>query len=92
MNTKTNFSFELYYTESSTSTQAQRDKVMRTLEPSLNALFIASDSTATVTVSDSHKGSYNKIVELVTTLQDTQIAEAFKGFCDANGVTVSALE
>ena len=92
MNTKTNFSFDLYYAESSTSTQPQRDQVMHTLEPSLHALFTASDSTATVAVSDSHKGSNNKIVELVTTLQDTKIAEIFKAFCDANGVTVTALE
>jgi hypothetical protein len=92
MNTKTNFSFELYYAEPSTSTQTQRDQVMHTLEPSLKALFTASDSTATVTVSDSHKGSDNKIVELVTTLQDTRIAEIFKAFCDASGVTVTALE
>ena len=92
MNTKTNFSFELYYAESSTSTQTQRDQVMHTLEPTLHALFTASDSTATVSVSDSHKGGDNKIVELVTTLQDTQIAETLKAFCDANGVTVTALE
>jgi hypothetical protein len=92
MNTKTNFSFELYYTDSSTSTQAQRDEVMHTLEPALNALFTASDSTATVTVSDSHKGGDNKLVELVTTLQDAKIAEVFKGFCDAHGITMAALE
>lgn len=92
MNMKTNFSFELYYAGSSTGTQAQRDQVMRTLEPSLKALFTASDSTAKVVVSDSHRGSNNQIVELVTTLQDTQIAEILKGFCDANGVTVTALE
>lgn len=92
MHTKTNFSFELYYGESSASTQAQRDQTMRTLEPSLSALFTARDSTASVTVSDSHKGSLNKIIELVTTLQDTQIAELLKGFCDAHGTTVTALE
>lgn len=92
MNIKTNFSFELYYTASSTSTQAQRDQVIHTLEPSLNALFTASDSAAKVAVSDSQKGGNNKIVELVTTLQDTQIAEIFKSFCDANGLAVAALE
>lgn len=92
MNTKTNFSFELYYAESSSSTQAQRDQVMHTLEPSLSALLTASDSAATIAVSDSHKGGNNKIVELVTTLQDTQIAQTLKGFCDANGMTVTALE
>ncbi len=92
MNTKTNFSFELYYAASSTSTQNQRNQVMHTLEPDLNALFTASDSRATVTVSDSRKGSNNKIIELVTTLQDAQIAETLKGFCDVHGVTVTALE
>lgn len=92
MNMKTNFSFDLYYAESSNRTQAQRDQVMHTLEPSLNALFTASDSAAKVAVNDSHKGSDNKLVELVTTLPDTQIAEIFKSFCDANGVTVTAIE
>ena len=92
MHTQTNFSFELYYAEASASTQAQRDQTMRTLEASLSALFTASDSTASVTASDSHKGSFNKIIELVTTLQDTQIAEILKGFCDVNGTTVTALE
>ena len=95
MHTKTNFSFELYYAESSATTQGQQDQqsqTMRTLQPSLCALFGASDSTASVTVSDSHKGSFNNIIELVTTLQDTQIAEILKGFCDAHGTTVTALE
>ena len=92
MSTKTNFSFELYYAESSATTQDQQSQTMRTLQPSLCALFGASDSTASVTVSDSHKGSFNKIIELVTTLQDTQIAEILKGFCDAHGTTVTALE
>ena len=95
MHTKTNFSFELYYAESSATTHDQQDQqsqTIRTLQPSLCALFGASDSTASVTVSDSHKGSFNKIIELVTTLQDTQIAEILKGFCDAHGTTVTALE
>ncbi len=92
MHTKTNFSFELYYAQSSASTQAQRDRTMRDLEPLLSALCTASDSTASLTVSDSHKGSFNKIIELVTTLQDAQIAEILKGFCDAHGTTVTALE
>ena len=95
MSTKTNFSFELYYAESSATTQDQQDQqsqTMRTLQPSLCTLFGASDSTVSVTVSDSHKGSFNKIIELVTTLQDTQIAEILKGFCDAHGTTVTALE
>jgi hypothetical protein len=92
MTTKTNFSFELYYAESSTSKQAQRDQVMRTLGPSLLALFTAGDNTAKVMVSDSHKGSNNQIVELVTTMQDAQVAEILKSFCEANGVMVTALE
>jgi len=45
-----------------------------------------------VVVSDSHKGSDNKIVKLVTTLQDPQIAAALKAFSDQHGVTVTALE
>ena len=92
MNTKTNFSFELYYAESSTSTQAQRDQVMHTLEPSLHALFTASDSGATVAVTDSHKGSDNKVIELVSSLQDAEIAEILKGFSAEHGVSITALE
>ena len=92
MTAKTNFSFELYYAESSTHTPAQLDQAMRVLQPSLSDLFTASDSTATVVVSDSHKGSFNKIVELVTTLQDAQIEKLLKDFCDAHGATVRALE
>lgn len=92
MHTKTNFSFELYYAESSASTQAQRDHTIRTLETSLGTLFAASDSTASITASDSHKGSSNKIIELVTTLQDVQIAQILKDFCEANGTTITVLE
>lgn len=89
---KTNFSFELYYADASTCSEAQRDQVMRTLEPSLHTLFAASDSAVKVSVSDSHKGSTTKLVELVSTLPDQKIAQIFKDFCDANGVTVSAIE
>jgi hypothetical protein len=92
MDIKTNFSFELYYAAQATAAPVQRDEVMRTLGPSLQALLAAGDSTATVAVSDSHKGRDNKIVELVTTLQDAQIAEILKGFCDARGLTVDAVE
>jgi len=45
-----------------------------------------------VVVSDSHKGSDNKIVKRVTTLQDPQIAAILKAFSEQHGVTVNALE
>lgn len=92
MSQKTNFSFEVQYPAQSATTQAQRDEVMSSLGPSLQALLAAAGSPATVVVSDSHKGSDHKIVELVTTLQDLQIAEILKAFSEQHGVTVNALE
>ena len=92
MTTKTNFSFELFYPERSATTTEQRNEVMRKLEPSLSNAFKTQDGAAIVTVSDSHKGSYNKLVELVTSLMDTQIEEALKQFCTQTGLTATALE
>ena len=92
MNTKTNFSFELFYAERTAITTEQRNEVMRKLEPSLNTAFKANDDAAVVTVSDSQKGSYNKIIELVTTQTDAQIEETLKQFCQQTGLTVAALE
>ena len=65
---------------------------MHKLGPSLQALLAAKDSTAGVTVSDSHKGSDNKIVELSTTLSDAGVADILTQFCDANGLTVNIVE
>lgn len=92
MTTKTNFSFELFYAERTAITTEQRNEVMRKLEPSLNTAFKANDSEAVVTVNDSQKGSYNKIVELMTTQTDAQIEETLKQFCQQTGLTVTALE
>ena len=92
MDIKTNFSFEIYYAAQSTAPPAQRAEVMRTLGPSLQAPLTTGDSRATVAVSDSHKGSDNRIVELVTTLPEARIAEILKGFCEQQGMTVSAIE
>ncbi|HAL40449.1 MAG TPA: hypothetical protein DCP03_21085 [Polaromonas sp.] len=92
MSLKTNFSFEVLYPAQSDIAKAQRDEVMSSLGTSLQTLFAADDSAAAVVVSDSHKGSDNKIVELVTTLQDPQIAAILKAFSDQHGVTVTALE
>lgn len=91
MTTKTNFSFEIYYAESSKAPPAG-DDVMKTLGPSLQGLLAAKDSTAKVVVSDTHKGNGNKIVEITTTLQDAPLAEVLKAFADTHGLTVSALE
>ncbi len=89
MKPKTNFSFDVQYTAGS---GAAPDSVMDSLGPSLQKVFTATDPSATVAVSDSHKGSGNKIVELVTTLQDAEISDILKAFSDKHGVTVSALE
>jgi hypothetical protein len=92
MNPKTNFSFEVQYTASSGASPKGAGSVMASLGPSLQKVFAATDPSATVAVSDSHKGSGNQIVELVTTLQDAEIADILKAFSDKHGVTVSALE
>lgn len=66
--------------------------MMGSLGPSLQRLFAADDPSATVTVSDSHKGEGNKIIELTTTLQDPQVATTLQAFSKQHGVAVSALE
>jgi hypothetical protein len=90
MNPKTNFSFEVQYTAGSARTGP--DGVMASLGPSLQKVFAAGDPAATVAVSDSHKGSGNKIIELTTTLQDAEIAKILQAFSGQHGVAVSALE
>ncbi|SFV00639.1 hypothetical protein SAMN05216350_11248 [Polaromonas sp. YR568] len=94
MNPKTNFSFEVQYTADSGAgaSSAGADGVMASLGPSLQKLFAATDPAATVAVSDSHKGSGNKLVELTTTLQDAEIADILKAFSGQHGVSVNALE
>lgn len=98
---KTNFSFEVQYaapTETGAGqpaaggTPAQCDDVMQRLQGLLKAQFEPLDAFATVQVSESHRGANNKIAELVTTLQDGQIASTLKTFCEAHGVMITALE
>jgi ClpP class serine protease len=90
MNQKTNFSFEVQYTAGSAETGP--DGVMASLGPSLQKVFATTDPSATVAVSDSHKGEGNKLIELTTTLQDAEIASILQAFSGQHGVTVSALE
>jgi hypothetical protein len=92
MSPKTNFSFEVQYAEGTGAGKDERDGVMASLGPSLQKLFAAGDPAATVTVSDSHKGGGNKLIELVTTLPDGEIAGILQAFSGEHGVTVSALE
>jgi hypothetical protein len=92
MTMKTNFSFEIQYLAQSDSAQAERDAVMGDLGPRLQKLLAAGDPAASVQVSDSHKGSNHKIVELTTTLQDAQIEAILKAFSAQYGVRVDALE
>lgn len=92
MNVKTNFSFEVQYTAASSPAQSGPDGVMASLGPSLQKVFAAGDPSATVAVSDSHKGAGNKLVELVTTLPDAEIATILQAFSGQHGVSVSALE
>ena len=92
MKQKTNFSFEVQYLASSDKEQDQLNAVMASLEPALQQLLTAQDSAATVLVSDSHKGSANKLVELTTSLSDSQVAGILQGFSEQHGVAVSAFE
>ncbi|MDB5744103.1 MAG: hypothetical protein JWR68_2418 [Polaromonas sp.] len=92
MNQKTNFSFEVQYLPSADGNPAQLNDAIDALAPALQKLLAAHDGAATVAVSDSHKGSASKIVELTTTLQDAQIAEVLQAFSAQHAVKVSALE
>ena len=89
---KTNFSYDVQYPAQSDTTQAQRDAVMDVLGPTLQALLAVQDKAATVVVSDSHRGNGNKLVELTTTLGDTQVAEILQAFSAQHGVLVAPLE
>ena len=92
MDIKTNFSFELYYTDQSASSESQRGGVMRDLGPSLQNLLTVTDSAAKVTVSDSQKGDANKLIEVITKQPEADMYAVIKKFCDANGVTIAVLE
>ena len=92
MSQKTNYSYDVQYPADSKSTEAQRNEVMSSLGPALQQLLAVNDGAATVVVSDSHKGSGNKLVELTTTLPDAQIAEVLQAFSSRHGVAVTALE
>jgi hypothetical protein len=89
---KTNFSFEVQYPADSSRSQAQQNEVMGSLQASLQPLLAAQDREADVVVSDSHRGSGNKLVELTTTLEDAQLAGILKAFSEQHGVSVTALE
>ena len=92
MDIKTNFSFELYFTDQSVSSESQRVGVMRNLGPALQDLLTVTDSAATVAVSDSHKGGGNKLIEITTKLPEADMYAVVKKFCDVNGVTIAVLE
>ena len=92
MDQKTNYSFDVYYSAQSHSSEAQRNEVMASLGPALQQLIAVTDSAATVVVSDSQKGYGNKLVELTTTLPDAEIAAILQAFSSRHGVKVTALE
>ena len=92
MSQKTNFSFDVQYPADSSSSKAQRDQLMDSLQASFEQLLAAQDPEAEVLVSDSHRGSGNKLVELTTTLEDAQLAVILKAFSEQHGVSVTAFE
>jgi hypothetical protein len=89
---KTNFSFDIYFNDQSTSNQSQRDAVMGTLEPSLLALLTLKDRVAKVAISESHKGDGNKLVEITTSLPEAELDALLKQFCESNGLAIALLE
>ena len=89
---KTNFSFELYFTNASQKPADERAAVMRDLGTLLEQALLPRDAQARVTVTDSHKGSDNKIAELTTTLTDAELGGVLQPFCQAQGLTLDALE
>lgn len=92
MKFKTNFSFELQYPAHSPATQQERNAFMASLEASLLHLLRADDEQARVTISNSHKGNDNKIVEFTTGLPDSRIDQILTTFCIQYGVSMTALE
>ncbi len=89
---KTSFSFDIFYAERSAITTEQRNEVMRTLGPTLQAQLAPGDNAATVVVSDSHRGSGNRMVEISTTLHDAELGAVLQKFAGDKGLTVTALE
>lgn len=92
MGLNTNFSFEIQFLADSNRSEAQRDEVMDSLQPTLQQLLAAQDSQAEVMVSSSHRGSGSKLVELTTCLDDAQLAMLLKAFSEQHGVSVKAFE
>ncbi|MDB5883839.1 MAG: hypothetical protein JWR74_10, partial [Polaromonas sp.] len=62
------------------------------LQDTLQQCLAGQDAEAEVVVSDSHRGSRNKIVELTTCLEDTQLAGIMESFSETHGVGVTALD
>ena len=89
---KTNFSFDIQYTANASTDKAEQDKVMGSLQATLQQLLAAQDPEAEVLVSNSQRGDGNKLVELTSTLQDGQLAIILKEFSEKNGVSVTAFE
>ena len=89
---KTNFAFDMQYPADSDRSQAQQGEVMDSLQATLQQLLAPQDGEAEVVVSDSHRGSSNKLVELTTTLEDAQLAGLLKTFSEQHGVSVTAFE
>ena len=92
MTPQTHYSFEVHYPAHASSPKAQRDELMAALGLSLQQLVAAQDSSASVTVSDSHKGDDHKLVELTTHLPNPQMSDILQTFSQRHGVIVTALE
>ncbi|MDO9404140.1 MAG: hypothetical protein Q7T87_08925 [Polaromonas sp.] len=89
---KTNFTFEIQYPALPDGSASMPTQDIDALGPLLQKLLAAQDSSADVTMSDTHRGPNNRILELVTTLKDEALGKLLEGFATEYGVSIKAME
>ncbi|RZJ02180.1 MAG: hypothetical protein EOO54_26780 [Haliea sp.] len=89
---KTNFTFEIQYPALPDGSASMPTQDIDALAPLLQALLAEQDSAASVTMSDTHRGANNRIVELVTAVQDDALGKLLEGFSAQYGVNIKAIE
>ena len=92
MDLKTSFSFDLQLPVTAGGTALNRQARMQQLELQLQHALRARDAAAVLASSSSHRGDGNRIVELTTTLQDTDITAILQSFASENSVRITPVE
>jgi hypothetical protein len=92
MGLKTNFSFEVQCPADARRPGTDCAVLMEALQGTLQQCLAAQDPQAEVVVSDSHRGTGHKIVELTSRLDDARLTGILESFSETHGVIVSALE